>query len=240
LVDAVVIGSGPNGLVSAISLADAGWDVVLGTVSVADWDGHPPHVPDAFEQQYAFGLGPHPHVHGANLGIRASAYLAAGGFPSLRTAEDHALLAAGCAGSLGSVCGVTVGVPGGNAGGACGIGAGPCATCCGGTTPCCCATAATISSRDGFGAAGAGNVLSVGPRSPKPGDGGFVRVESISAAPPLPPSGAYAIAFAASGDICGAAANASIARTASTLVRTRMLMASMAVARVAASTAARA
>jgi hypothetical protein len=33
-------------------------------------------------------------VHGANLGIRASAYLAAGGFPPLRTAEDHALLAA--------------------------------------------------------------------------------------------------------------------------------------------------
>jgi RNA polymerase sigma-70 factor (ECF subfamily) len=33
-------------------------------------------------------------VHGANLGIRASAYLAAGGFPPLPTAEDHALLAA--------------------------------------------------------------------------------------------------------------------------------------------------
>jgi glycosyltransferase involved in cell wall biosynthesis len=52
-----------------------GWDVILGTVAVADWAGHP-------------------HVHGANLGIRASAYLAAGGFRSLRTAEDHALLAA--------------------------------------------------------------------------------------------------------------------------------------------------
>src|SRR6201999_855164 len=77
-----------------LDYADAGWDVVLGTVSVTDWDGHPPHVPDAFEQQYAFGPGPHPHVHGANPGIRASAYLAAGGFPSLRTAEDHALLRA--------------------------------------------------------------------------------------------------------------------------------------------------
>ena len=32
-------------------------------------------------------------VHGANLGIRASAYLAAGGFKSVRTAEDHALVA---------------------------------------------------------------------------------------------------------------------------------------------------
>jgi hypothetical protein len=75
--------------------------VVLGTVSVTDWNEHPPHVPDAFKQRYAFGAGPHPHVHGANLGIRACAYLAAGGFPSLRTAEDHALLTAateaGCA-----------------------------------------------------------------------------------------------------------------------------------------------
>ena len=72
------------------------WNVVLGTVSVAgrDWDGHPPHVPAAFRARYEFGDGPHPHVHGANLGIRASAYLAAGGFRSLRTAEDHALLAA--------------------------------------------------------------------------------------------------------------------------------------------------
>jgi hypothetical protein len=51
-------------------------------------------VPVAFAERYAFGSGPHPHVHGANLGIRASAYLAAGGFPPLRTAEDHALLAA--------------------------------------------------------------------------------------------------------------------------------------------------
>ena len=84
-----------------LEYADAGWDVVLGTVTVSNWDGHPPHVPDAFERRYAFGAGPHPHVHGANLGIRASAYLAAGGFPPLRTAEDHALLAAateaGCA-----------------------------------------------------------------------------------------------------------------------------------------------
>ena len=53
----------------------------------------PGHVPVAFEERYAFGSGPHPHVHGANLGIRASAYLAAGGFRPLRTAEDHALLA---------------------------------------------------------------------------------------------------------------------------------------------------
>ena len=84
----------PGWLRRQLEYANAGWDVVLGTVTVTDWDGHPPHVPVAFEERYAFGSGPHPHVHGANLGIRASAYLAAGGFRPLRTAEDHALLAA--------------------------------------------------------------------------------------------------------------------------------------------------
>jgi len=74
--------------------AERGWDVVLGTVAVADWEEYPPHVPAAFEAMYGHGGGPHPHVHGANLGIRASAYLAAGGFRPLATAEDHALLAA--------------------------------------------------------------------------------------------------------------------------------------------------
>jgi glycosyltransferase involved in cell wall biosynthesis len=77
-----------------LDYADQGWDLVLGTVAVADWDGHPPQVPAAFAARYEFGDGPHPHVHGANLGIRASAYLAAGGFRPLRTAEDHALVAA--------------------------------------------------------------------------------------------------------------------------------------------------
>ena len=84
----------PGWLRRQLDYANAGWDVVLGTVTVTDWDGHPPHVPIAFEERYAFGSGPHPHVHGANLGIRASAYLAVGGFRPMRTAEDHALLAA--------------------------------------------------------------------------------------------------------------------------------------------------
>ena len=84
----------PGWLRRQLGYAGQGWDVVLGTVSVADWAGHPPHTPTVFEAMYRFGDGPHPHVHGANLGIRASAYLAAGGFRPLRTAEDHALLAA--------------------------------------------------------------------------------------------------------------------------------------------------
>ncbi len=84
----------PGWLRRQLSYAARGWDVVLGTVEVADWAEHPPHVPAAFDALYEFGAGPHRHVHGANLGIRASAYLAAGGFRPLRTAEDHALLAA--------------------------------------------------------------------------------------------------------------------------------------------------
>ena len=84
----------PGWLRRQLRYAERGWDVVLGTVAVADWEEHPPHVPAAFEAMYDHGGGPHPHVHGANLGIRASAYLAAGGFRPLPTAEDHALLAA--------------------------------------------------------------------------------------------------------------------------------------------------
>jgi glycosyltransferase involved in cell wall biosynthesis len=84
-----------------LGYAAAGWDGVAGTVAVGDWAGHPPHVPAAFAARYEFGEGPHPHVHGANLGCRASAYLASGGFRRLTTAEDHELLRAldqaGCA-----------------------------------------------------------------------------------------------------------------------------------------------
>ena len=84
----------PGWLPRQLSYAAQGWDMVLGTVTVTDWTGHPPYTPAVFAAMYEFGPGPHPHVHGANLGIRASAYLAAGGFKPLRTAEDHALMAA--------------------------------------------------------------------------------------------------------------------------------------------------
>lgn len=84
----------PGWLRRQLARAARGWDVVLGTVAVTDWSEHPPHVPAAFAARYESGGRPHPHVHGANLGIRASAYLAAGGFMPLRTGEDHALVAA--------------------------------------------------------------------------------------------------------------------------------------------------
>lgn len=74
--------------------ADWGWDAVAGTIRVADWSGYSPRVRSAFRERYYAGRGPHPHVHGANLGFRAAAYLKAGGFSGVPTAEDHALVAA--------------------------------------------------------------------------------------------------------------------------------------------------
>jgi glycosyltransferase involved in cell wall biosynthesis len=74
--------------------ADQGWDAVAGTIRVADWTGYPPNVRSLFREHYGAGTGPHSHVHGANLGFRASAYLRAGGFPDVPTGEDHAFVAA--------------------------------------------------------------------------------------------------------------------------------------------------
>ncbi|HEX4060350.1 MAG TPA: glycosyltransferase [Streptosporangiaceae bacterium] len=83
----------PDWLLRQVRLAQQGWDAVVGTVMVSDWSAHPAHVRELFTASYRPGPGPHPHVHGANLGMTADAYLAAGGFRELRTAEDHALVA---------------------------------------------------------------------------------------------------------------------------------------------------
>jgi cellulose synthase/poly-beta-1,6-N-acetylglucosamine synthase-like glycosyltransferase len=80
--------------------ADQGWDAIVGTIRVADWSGYPPGTRSVFRERYERDerddaeADLHPHVHGANLGFRASAYLRAGGFPALPTAEDHALVTA--------------------------------------------------------------------------------------------------------------------------------------------------
>ena len=71
-----------------------GWDAVAGTIRVTDWTGLHPRAISRFREHYDSGPGLHPHVHGANLSFRASAYLAAGGFPAVPTAEDHALVTA--------------------------------------------------------------------------------------------------------------------------------------------------
>lgn len=74
--------------------ANRGWDAVAGTIRVADWSSHQSGVRSLFRKRYGRGTGPHFHVHGANLGFRAAAYLRAGGFPDVPTGEDRALVAA--------------------------------------------------------------------------------------------------------------------------------------------------
>ncbi len=84
----------PDWLARQLRYAEAGWEAVAGTVTVTDWTGHAPGTAAEFGRQYGVWRGPHPHVHGANLGFTAPAYLAVGGFPPLRTGEDRALVAA--------------------------------------------------------------------------------------------------------------------------------------------------
>jgi glycosyltransferase involved in cell wall biosynthesis len=86
----------PGWLTRQLSYAGDGWDAVVGTITVNDWRQYPAEVPPLFQQLYGTvspaGGPAHPHVHGANLGFSAAAYLAAGGFGPARTAEDHALV----------------------------------------------------------------------------------------------------------------------------------------------------
>ncbi|MCC7682968.1 glycosyltransferase family 2 protein [Janthinobacterium sp. FW305-128] len=71
-------------------------DAVCGTVAVDDWS---PHGDNAgallahFSRTYTDADG-HRHIHGANFGVCASAYLRAGGFAPLACSEDVAMVAA--------------------------------------------------------------------------------------------------------------------------------------------------
>jgi glycosyltransferase involved in cell wall biosynthesis len=75
------------------SLADHGADLVLGTVAL-DVE-HPPW--SAWYREKVLADGSHSHVHGANLGVRASTYLAAGGWPGVLADEDVQLTLAAAA-----------------------------------------------------------------------------------------------------------------------------------------------
>lgn len=77
-------------LVRQVELAAAGADVVLGSVE-PDVDGMDPALVRLWRSRHRLEEN-HPHVHGANLGVRASAYLAAGGFPLFDCDEDRMLV----------------------------------------------------------------------------------------------------------------------------------------------------
>jgi glycosyltransferase involved in cell wall biosynthesis len=75
-----------------VELAASGIEAVAGIVSVDGFEEHGPEVPARFQASYSiYADGTHPHIHGANLGVRADRYVAVGGWADLKTAEDHDL-----------------------------------------------------------------------------------------------------------------------------------------------------
>lgn len=78
-------------LTRQLALAAGGFAAVAGVVEL---DTASERLAQRFRAVYEIAEdGSHDHVHGANLGLRADAYLDCGGWPALALAEDHALLA---------------------------------------------------------------------------------------------------------------------------------------------------
>ncbi|MFD6136549.1 glycosyltransferase [Isoptericola sp. NPDC056618] len=82
----------PRWLVRQVELADSGADVVVGTVRPRLHDLSPDRAA-AWRARHVPGRA-NGHVHGANLGIRAATYDAAGGFPAVDVHEDVDLVRA--------------------------------------------------------------------------------------------------------------------------------------------------
>lgn len=69
----------------------SGSEAFCGMVAVDDWLDYPEPVRRAYGRGHRLRDG-HRHVHGANLGISAQAYLGCGGFAPLACGEDVALI----------------------------------------------------------------------------------------------------------------------------------------------------
>jgi cellulose synthase/poly-beta-1,6-N-acetylglucosamine synthase-like glycosyltransferase len=80
-------------LTSQLRFAESGYDAVAGTVQLNDDEDCTFELRNLFARNYAVDVpgGRHTHVHGANMGFRASAYIDAGGFPAVQTSEDRIL-----------------------------------------------------------------------------------------------------------------------------------------------------
>jgi glycosyltransferase involved in cell wall biosynthesis len=75
-----------------IDFAASGIEAVAGIISVDGFEEHGPEVPERFRTSYSIHSdGTHPHIHGANLGVRADRYVEVGGWADLQTGEDHDL-----------------------------------------------------------------------------------------------------------------------------------------------------
>jgi len=81
----------PDWLLRHLHHAESGYDAVAGIVGITDDEDCTAELLATFTELYTLERETHPHVHGANFGVRASAYLAADGFPDIRVSEDHAL-----------------------------------------------------------------------------------------------------------------------------------------------------
>ena len=64
-------------------------DATCGQVCIDDWSDHSPAVRERYLRNYGMETR---HIHGANLGISATAYRTARGFPALKVGEDAALI----------------------------------------------------------------------------------------------------------------------------------------------------
>lgn len=86
----------PDWLTHHLTRAREGWQAVVGTVTLPPASSLAALHQTLYEATRPAGGAPwvHPHVHGANLGVDAAAYLDAGGFPSLAAGEDRALVEA--------------------------------------------------------------------------------------------------------------------------------------------------
>jgi hypothetical protein len=75
-----------------LRMADSEADMVLGVVRVSAWRNHPAQVVRRYLRTYQSKGPGHNHIHGANMGFRAEAYWAVGGFRALPTGEDVELV----------------------------------------------------------------------------------------------------------------------------------------------------
>ena len=81
----------PNWLSAQLWHHAQGADAVCGTVAVANWADYGEKMRLLFSATYVDRDG-HRHIHGANLGVSATAYQNAGGFEALDTKEDVVLV----------------------------------------------------------------------------------------------------------------------------------------------------
>jgi glycosyltransferase involved in cell wall biosynthesis len=82
----------PDWLIQHLLMAEQGVAALAGIVRVHEVPGHGAALASRLLSDYEVHAdGTHPHVHGANLGVRADAYLDAGGWSARALAEDHCL-----------------------------------------------------------------------------------------------------------------------------------------------------